>query len=180
MALVGKLQNIRDPRVVVQYFVHAFLDECSKICYLNVFSPTFCVSTSIVHPMSNWQLVLNLIIATQMIAMEPLPHNIYPFSTGEGQRNDQLLKQNFPNPFTCSTEIGFCIPYSSQVKLDIFDSNGQMVMSLFSRKMSAGDYTAEWDRSKTAGAREPGNYICRLLIVNESGILMNEMFMNAI
>jgi len=92
----------------------------------------------------------------------------------------QLLKHNYPEPFTHATVIGFHLPYKCKVKLAIFDIKGRMISSLLERQMNAGEYTTEWDRGNTPGGCEAGNYTYRLLIVNETGILMDEISINAI
>jgi len=48
------------------------------------------------------------------------------------------LYQNYPNPFNPSTEIKFALSDASTVKLKIYNSNGQLVKTLFDGKKESG------------------------------------------
>ena len=57
------------------------------------------------------------------------------------------LHQNYPNPFNPSTKIKFDIAQSvsgSDANLKIFDIRGREVATLFSGRLNAGKYEAEW------------------------------------
>jgi len=53
--------------------------------------------------------------------------------------------QNYPNPFNPTTIIQFEIPKRSRVKLEIYNINGQKIITLADRFFSAGTYTMPWD-----------------------------------
>jgi hypothetical protein len=62
------------------------------------------------------------------------------------------LFQNYPNPFNPATAIEFSIPQSEYITLKIYNALGQVVATLVSEKLNAGDYSYSWDaRSFTSG-----------------------------
>ncbi len=69
-----------------------------------------------------------------------------------------VLENNYPNPFNPSTIIGFSVPYSTHVTLDIFNVLGQKVATLVNKNLSAGQYNYSFDASRFAS----GVYLYRL------------------
>jgi type IX secretion system substrate protein len=65
-----------------------------------------------------------------------------------------ILKQNYPNPFNPSTEIRFSIPFTTQLKLRVYDNYGRLVKTLVDSYMNAGSYTVQFD----AGDLPSGTY----------------------
>jgi hypothetical protein len=55
------------------------------------------------------------------------------------------LNQNYPNPFNPVTKINFDLAKSSNVRLTVFNSLGQMVLNLFEGYKPAGSYQAEFN-----------------------------------
>jgi len=58
------------------------------------------------------------------------------------------LEQNYPNPFNSNTVISFSIPAAltnCQVKLKIYNLNGQEIKSLLNQYLSSGNYITRWD-----------------------------------
>ena len=53
------------------------------------------------------------------------------------------LSQNYPNPFSDKTTIKFCVAYKGKVKLEIFNSEGEMVRTLLEEEKEAGTYVVE-------------------------------------
>jgi hypothetical protein len=68
------------------------------------------------------------------------------------------LSQNYPNPFNPSTEIRFSVPTTSVVRLQVYNSIGQVVATLVEGTMAAGTYTATLNGSNLAS----GIYLYRL------------------
>ncbi len=56
-------------------------------------------------------------------------------------QNDLL--QNYPNPFNDASTISFRLAANSQVKLEIFNSNGQTVATLVNGLLLAGEHSAQ-------------------------------------
>ncbi len=73
------------------------------------------------------------------------------------------LSQNFPNPFNPTTTIKFDLPNESSVKLNVYNTNGQLVKSLVNTKMTAGSHQIMWDGRNEAGQIvSSGLYIYRI------------------
>ncbi len=69
------------------------------------------------------------------------------------------LAQNYPNPFNPSTEIRFSVPNTSSVRLQVYNSIGQVVATLIDGStMSAGNYTVKLNGSNFSS----GIYLYRL------------------
>ncbi|MFQ3597104.1 MAG: T9SS type A sorting domain-containing protein [Chloroherpetonaceae bacterium] len=68
------------------------------------------------------------------------------------------LKQNYPNPFNPLTVIGYQLPTSGFVKLDVFDVLGRVVATLVNEQKEAGSYEATFN----ASALSSGVYFYRL------------------
>lgn len=55
------------------------------------------------------------------------------------------LGQNYPNPFTEKTVIKYSLPSETQVKLTVFNANGEMIRKLVDEVKSAGTYEVEFE-----------------------------------
>ncbi|MBK7868104.1 MAG: T9SS type A sorting domain-containing protein [Ignavibacteriales bacterium] len=72
--------------------------------------------------------------------------NILTGIKGEGSiPKEYELSQNYPNPFNPETRITFGIPEASIVTLEIFNSLGEKMTTLFSEERSAGYYNVNWN-----------------------------------
>ncbi|MGH8016629.1 MAG: T9SS type A sorting domain-containing protein, partial [Candidatus Zixiibacteriota bacterium] len=98
---------------------------------------------------------------------------IVGFSAGIG--DDPLLpdgfdlSQNYPNPFNPNTTIGFSLPTSSNVKVEIFNLMGELTAVLADNRYSAGTHSVIWDgRSKSGDEAASGIYFYRLLTEDEA------------
>jgi hypothetical protein len=79
------------------------------------------------------------------------------------------LEQNFPNPFNPATVIGYSLPATAHVVLDVFDSSGRRVARLVDEVQSVGAHTREWYGVNDAGARvSSGVYYYKLVMGKES------------
>lgn len=54
------------------------------------------------------------------------------------------LGQNYPNPFFDTTRIKFCVAHRTNVKLQVFDSEGRMANTLLDEEKEAGTYEVEF------------------------------------
>ena len=82
----------------------------------------------------------------------------YRLNEEEAIPEDFTLDQNFPNPFNPITEIRFGLPEPSEVKLSVFNSLGQEVVTLVNGWKPAGTHTVEFNGSDLAS----GVYFYRL------------------
>jgi hypothetical protein len=60
------------------------------------------------------------------------------------------LLQNYPNPFNPGTVISYSIPSTSNVKLIVFNTLGQIIKTLVAEYKNAGNYTINFDASSFA------------------------------
>jgi SagB-type dehydrogenase family enzyme len=77
------------------------------------------------------------------------------------------LSQNYPNPFNPTTTIEYILPEQAHVRLDIFNINGEKVLSLVDSQQDAGFYTVKWDgRDDMGRSVSDGVFICRFYAGN--------------
>jgi aminopeptidase N len=76
------------------------------------------------------------------------------------------LLQNYPNPFNPSTVIPFDLPKVSQVRLEIYNSLGELVRTLLKDQVfEAGHHVVEFNSVSEGGSSLPsGVYYCRLMV----------------
>jgi hypothetical protein len=60
------------------------------------------------------------------------------------------LHQNYPNPFNPTTAIKFDLATAGNVKLNVYNYNGQLVKSLVNGTMNAGYHTVNFDAANLA------------------------------
>jgi len=73
------------------------------------------------------------------------------------------LYGNYPNPFNPATIIGYDLPVSAPVKVDVFNILGQHVRTLVDETQSAGHYEVVWDSRDSQGRIvTSGVYIYRI------------------
>ena len=58
-----------------------------------------------------------------------------------------VLYNNYPNPFNPFTTLSFSVPSTQNVKLRVYNSNGQMVDELLDRRVERGKYSVVFDAS---------------------------------
>jgi len=73
------------------------------------------------------------------------------------------LKQNHPNPFNPDTRIDFTLPETQNVKLEVYNVNGQKIRTLIDAVLTAGEHSIEWNATDDSGERiASGVYLYRL------------------
>lgn len=68
------------------------------------------------------------------------------------------LQKNFPEPFDKSTNISFEVMESRNVKIDVYDINGRLIVNLTDRNYDPGNYSILFDSENLM----PGEYFIRL------------------
>jgi hypothetical protein len=68
--------------------------------------------------------------------------------TDENLPGQFALFQNYPNPFNPSTTIKFALPLDSKVKINIYNSLGQLVEILVDGEMQSGYHEVNFDASR--------------------------------
>ncbi len=110
----------------------------------------------------------NLILGT---VEAPFELNHHPLGIGDlGYIPETFsLAQNYPNPFNPSTRIGYGLPETGDVQLQIYNIRGELVNTLVAENHAAGYYFVEWsgvdNRGRSQGA---GLYLYRIQIRSES------------
>ncbi|MFZ5432567.1 MAG: FlgD immunoglobulin-like domain containing protein [Calditrichota bacterium] len=61
------------------------------------------------------------------------------------------LAQNFPNPFNPETQIVFNVPATADVRINVYNINGQLVRTLIDGRYSIGTHQVTWDGRNNAG-----------------------------
>jgi hypothetical protein len=78
-----------------------------------------------------------------------------------------VLEQNYPNPFNPATVIGYQLASAANVKLKIYNTLGEEVKTLVTKRQGAGRYTVTWDGTNDTGAAvSSGVYFYRLTVQN--------------
>jgi len=81
-----------------------------------------------------------------------------------------VLNQNYPNPFNPSTTISFNLPAGGNVKIQIYNSLGQLVRLSEMPNISAGLQRVVWNGMDNSGRKvSSGNYIYRVIFTDFSG-----------
>jgi hypothetical protein len=77
-------------------------------------------------------------------------------------RGNALL-QNYPNPFSTGTKIGFTTKVYGDVRLQVFDAAGRLVKTIMDGPAKPPVHMEEWDGRDERGRRvPPGTYFYRL------------------
>jgi len=80
-------------------------------------------------------------------------------------QEDQVVKQNYPNPFYPETTIDFNVQQPAHVELKIYNSSGQMIRKLIDEFKSIGEYSVLWDgKDKSGQIVSVGNYYYQITI----------------
>jgi photosystem II stability/assembly factor-like uncharacterized protein len=73
-------------------------------------------------------------------------------------KTNDIILQNYPNPFHSSTEINYRLSVTGSVELSVCNVMGRKVATLVNEKQPAGSYEVEWN----AEGIKPGVYFCEL------------------
>lgn len=132
----------------------------------NIRQEYFFIDTQVISGQSYWYKLIDVDIN----GIKTLHGPISVFLPSEGKEIESTsfiipeefaLFQNYPNPFNPSTTIDFDLPKTSQVSLKIFNILGEEVATLVSDRLTAGNYSYNWDASRSAGMAS-GIYLYRL------------------
>tara|TARA_Y100001936_G_scaffold190312_1_gene189074 strand:- start:241 stop:1116 length:876 start_codon:yes stop_codon:yes gene_type:complete len=61
------------------------------------------------------------------------------------------LMQNYPNPFNPSTSIGFSLPQSGHVTVNVYDMTGRLVSTLVNDVLNEGAHVVDWNGQDNFG-----------------------------
>ena len=83
--------------------------------------------------------------------------------------SEELLSQryslngNYPNPFNNSTKIQLTLPFTSHIKLKVYDINGRFIKTIINRVMAAGDHEVFFEAENMSS----GIYFVQLQIADQ-------------
>lgn len=81
------------------------------------------------------------------------------------------LNNAYPNPFNPTTTIGFSIPYSMDIVLNVYDISGRLVKTLVDETKYAGFHSCVWDgKDQNGNSVSNGLYIYKLTSNQNSSI----------
>jgi hypothetical protein len=111
-----------------------------------------------------------------------LSHNIYIGAVGvvvsqsvtslpndniPGATKNFKLEQNYPNPFNPSTKIDFSVSSDEKVKIQIFNSNGELLTTLINSELETGNHSITWNgRDNNGNLVSSGIYFYQLQVGN--------------
>jgi len=116
----------------------------------------------------NYNLNINLRdSSTISFAVNEITRITFDNITGLGDLNNvqQLIRSfkvigNYPNPFNPSTTIAYSIPQKSDVKVNIYDVNGQLIKEIVNESLDAGEHFVTWNgTNQTNSSVASGVYI---------------------
>ncbi|KAA0250397.1 MAG: T9SS C-terminal target domain-containing protein, partial [Chlorobiota bacterium] len=85
---------------------------------------------------------------------------------------DYHLYQNYPNPFNPSTTIEYKLKARSRVRLDIYNSSGELVKTMINKEQAGGYYSLTVSAEdiaapgNNAGGLSSGVYIYRINVID--------------
>lgn len=77
-------------------------------------------------------------------------------NTGNIKETNELnfnLKQNYPNPFNPSTNIEYDLSEAGEIKVEIFNVNGELISTIVNEYQRPGKYTVKWDGTDDSGGK---------------------------
>ena len=67
--------------------------------------------------------------------------------------NSFALLQNYPNPFNPSTTIKYSLPENKNIKITVYDINGNEIKTLVSGSIEAGEHSVTWNGKNNFGTQ---------------------------
>lgn len=105
----------------------------------------------------------------------PGPDLLPKFEADENEASSEVvtsyeLEQNYPNPFNPSTTIRFGLVERGNVRVEIYNSLGQVVRTLAQEAFAAGRHELTWDgRNHNGELVATGSYLYRVEVRNAGG-----------
>jgi hypothetical protein len=77
---------------------------------------------------------------------------------------DFTLEQNYPNPFTASTDFSYTVPVGGTTSVIIYNQLGEVVTTLVNGDVEQGVHALHWNGKDDRGNEvAAGSYICKLI-----------------
>lgn len=95
--------------------------------------------------------------------IEVLDSGLVDVREEENLNKEFVLHQNYPNPFNPETVIEFSVDQSRQISIDVFNSLGQRITTLYKKYTIPGSYSVKWNgRDESGKTVSSGIYFYRL------------------
>ena len=75
------------------------------------------------------------------------PENVTGIENGNEMPSEFKLEQNYPNPFNPTTTINFDLPSDQHVRINIYNTLGQLVKSLVNQFYTSGNHSVSFNAS---------------------------------
>ncbi|NUN07926.1 MAG: T9SS type A sorting domain-containing protein [Ignavibacteriaceae bacterium] len=145
---------------------NGMINTCAAACHRNGqgtrgFGPNFSITDA---SLTNWAEATDLALADTLWKYYQVMYGIVDVK----QENSNIpssfsLEQNYPNPFNPTTTIRFAVAKQSNVRLEVYSVDGQLVNILINKELAPGTYTSVWDSKSVTGLTVPsGIYLYRL------------------
>lgn len=73
--------------------------------------------------------------------------------------NESMIEiENYPNPFTESTNIKLSIPFKSEIEISIVDFRGSLISNIYNGSITSGDHMFKWNVAGELNSLKPGVY----------------------
>lgn len=139
---------------VVGYF------EDGRVEHLTVFDPTS--SRQILQTTWSWDELVDVNVAVINTNQSSISSG-YILEISSIVPDEDIISQNFPNPFNPSTRIEFALSDTKDVLIDVYDTLGRKVAMLVDGQLNSGFHSIHFDGSGLAS----GVYLYRI-VTNET------------
>jgi hypothetical protein len=89
---------------------------------------------------------------------------------------EDILNQNYPNPFSSTTTIEFNLIEPKHINLEIIDFNGSLVKSLVDNNYPEGKYSVDWDAKDSTGKTVSSGMYFYVLKVDDKEVSKKMIF----
>ncbi len=124
--------------------------------FTNIADTAFSYDLALLEPENTYTWMLEAtdgytIRASRSVGSFYYPSGLTGIETGrETLPKEITLYQNYPNPFNPQTTIRYYLPSDSKISLKIYNSIGEVVVTLVDERQSAGWHQAVWQTSTAA------------------------------
>ncbi len=147
---------------VVGYF------EDGSVEYLTAFDPNS--TRQILQTTWSWKELVDVNIAVINTNQSGSP-STYFLEINSIEPDEDIISQNFPNPFNPTTRIEFALSDTKDVSIDVYDTIGRKVATLVDGQLNSGFHSIIFDGSGMAS----GVYLYR--IVTNEAIISKKMLL---
>ncbi|NOR88161.1 MAG: T9SS type A sorting domain-containing protein, partial [Bacteroidales bacterium] len=74
---------------------------------------------------------------------------------------NKISISSHPNPFRSETTISYSIPSANRVRIEIYNTQGEIIKTLVNKYQNKGNYSFAWNKESESSI-EAGIYFCRI------------------